>query len=140
MKKAYVLFSFVMLMCFTTLFVGCGKDDDDDPTPTQTSLVGTWTRTYTETEDGLTYSFEDRLVFNADGTGYNSETESISSRAGISSTETDYFMWKEGVSADNIRYVEIIHTGGDEIIGNGRFTFTLISNKLNLFGVTYTKR
>lgn len=133
-----------MMLCLAIGFTGCGKDDDkDEPKPDvqqQASLVGTWVRTYSETEDGLIYKFEDKLVFNSDGTGYNTETTSISNRAGVSQTETDNFLWNESTTADNIRYVEIIHTGGDKIIDNGRFTFTLIGNKLNIFGVVYNRQ
>lgn len=137
MKKAYKLLSLVILLCSCAMFTSCEKDDDITK---NASIIGTWVRSYSEVEDGVTYSFTDYLVFNSNGTGYNTETYAASTRAQVSESKTDYFNWAENTTADNVRYIEIIHTSGDQLIDSGRFTFSLIDNKLNIFNVVYTKQ
>lgn len=135
MKKAYGILSLAMLLCMCTMLTSCDKDHDDN-----NSIVGTWSRTYSESEDGIIYTFTDYLVFNANGTGYNTETYTASTRGQVSESQTDYFNWSENSTNDNVRYIEIIHTSGDELIDTGRFTFSLIGDKLNLFNVVYTRQ
>lgn len=135
LAKCCVMVISILAICVG--FQSCGGDDDDNPK--NPSIVGTWTHTETEYEDGLTYTYVDRLVFNSNGTGYNTETVTVSIRAAQSFEYRMDFLWKEEKSADNVRYVEIIKTSGDDLIDSSRFTFSLIGEKLNIFGVVYNK-
>ena len=146
MEKFMRMLLMTLLMTLLPVgFTSCSGDDDDDNepkpvTPTEDTLVGTWHSTRTEVdEDGITYTYSETLVFNADKTGHTTLSVTGTSRESVSLSYTEYFAWTEDKTSDNIRYISFIHTDGDNIYGSNRYTFTLAGNNLNIAGVTFKR-
>lgn len=142
MEKIYKKILLAMFMAIVAVgFTACG-DKDDEPVEPET-LVGTWHSSRTESENGMNYSYNETLVFNSDHTGYTSISVTVTSSSRASESYSysvnEQFSWTDSKTSDNIGYISFIHTGGDEIYGSGRYTYTLAGKNLHIADVTFTK-
>lgn len=108
------------------------SDDKDEPEPTLNErLVGTWVMTADEdTQISLI------LVFNKDQTGSLS-TPPINSPSRFIFSQN--FNWNTGTTANGFNYIEILKTGGDEILEDGKYELSLIGDALSFGGKRFVR-
>lgn len=119
-----------------TCFTSCGDDDEDEPDPvteeTVDPLIGTWI----EDDDEIPYT----LVFSENSRGsvqFEISGDNAPARATIVVRQS--FQWSKGVSADGVTYVNILTTSGDEILEDGRYSYTIIGNSMMFGGLRFTR-
>lgn len=126
-NKLKSLLSLIIITLFVSL-TSCGSDDPEPapaptPEPEETvTLVGTWH----QAEDDISMT----ITLNANHTG--SATLTGSARASITLRET--FNWNNVDDASANHWLEIIHSGGDEIFGTASISYILAGSSLTLSG------
>ncbi len=137
LKHLFALFVCVMVAaCFTA----CSDDEPENnegqeqeqPQPIEKDpLIGTWI----EDDSDVPYT----LILNENGQGSISAaiTENAPSRVVL--TITQNFQWTKGVTADGITYVNILTISGDEILDDGRYSYTIMGNIMSFGGLRFTR-
>lgn len=130
LTKTGKLFGLLMLVLFATVSVSsCSKDDDNDAPKGQSSLVGVWTSI---DSDGDYWE----MVLNKDQTGSISLT--VSTRASL--TVTERFAWTTSEDSSGNKWLDIIHTSGDDILGTGSYVYIVAGNQLSFGDLVFQKR
>jgi len=118
-------------------FVACGDDDNEKEEPEipqtlEQKLVGTWIETNLDGDEPPI-----KLVFNANQTGSLSFT--IDDETRMTLVVTQDFKWTANTDANNNAYVEILTTGGDEILEDGKYTCSVIGDDLSFGGIRFKR-
>ncbi len=121
-----LLLMLAMIMSISLLSTSCS--DEDEPETEESKLCGTWI----ENTDEMPFV----LVLNSDTSGSISYTNDEAGR-----TYSQKFSWSTGVTSDGLNYMNIIVASGADILENGRYSYTLIGNSLNLGSdLTFTRQ
>lgn len=144
-----------LMALMAVVFIGmasCSKDDDPAPvpdpdpipdiipTPEEKGIYGTWLWTTSSIDEGLLVTESMALTLNRDHTGTVSITETVESRAALSTTVTEYFSWTNDKDSDNWTYISFIHTGGDTIFGNSKYYYTQAADALSIGDMTFLRQ
>lgn len=112
MKKIFgYLVVFMVLISTSIAFQSCSDDKDDAPT-NPSNIVGTWKRTYTQMESGVTSTYTDVMSFNANGTGY--EKVDIVASNGASSSYTYPFHYTASLQSNGTFLIMLSYDDEDE--------------------------
>lgn len=129
----------IAVLFMSMSFAACSDDDKDEPgngSSLNKRLVGTWIETNLE-EDDSPYT----LVLRSNQTGMLSYTvDSNSSKSRVSITVTQNFSWNAGTNASGFSYVEILTTGGDNILDDDTYTLSLIGDDLSFGGLRFKRQ
>lgn len=117
-----------MLMLVATLSVASCKDDKDEPKSDNSQLVGTWKALDSDGDMWL-------LTLNKNNTGNLSVT--YTTRASITVSES--FSWTTSSDSSGNKWLDIIHTSGDEILSTKSYIYILAGNKLSFGGLVFSK-
>ena len=117
-----------MLMLVASLSVSSCKDDKDEPKSEKSQLVGTW-RAFDSEGDPWT------MTLNSNNTGNISVT--YNTRASVTISEN--FSWNTSSDSAGNKWLDIIHTSGDDVLGTGSYVYIIAGNQLSFGGMVFSK-
>lgn len=117
----------LMLMIVASLSVAsCNKDDE--PKSEKSLLVGTWKAFDSDGDQWI-------LTLSSNNTGYISLTYNTR----VSITISENFSWNISSDSAGNKFLDIIHTSGDDILGTGSYIYIVAGDKLSFGGMVFSK-
>lgn len=128
MTKTIKLLGLVLLLAFSA--VSCGGEDE----PTNSALIGTWVSDFSDVNADIPDGFT--LTFRNDGTGSMIVTMSV---PGQVLSQEEKFTWSD-IREGGKSYIDFVHLDGAELIGTGRYIYTVSGYTLNIFDSTFIRK
>lgn len=130
MKNFYKILTLMMITIISLTTVSCSKDKDDEPVAgSEKSLYGVWI------EDTDEYPYT--LTFEKNNTGNIWYEISDDTRATL--TMSMNFNWSVSTSSDGSTMLNVIYTGGDQVLWSGHTNINRYILAGNTLSIVFTQ-